>query len=289
MCSDSFVPLHASGDDTFRGAIKHVDIAGIGVSQVRSTRSVVYRHESLIAAEPRDDVLLSIHLTGAGSVEQAGRLASLVPGSASMYEADRPYDLRFESAMSELVLQVPRRRVRLRDSAIRDSTARLVARDAEGLVVLRHFLQGILEGGCPDRLADQVAETAIDLLVATLQPYTHQHHRTAAMSAEALRHAAHAFIQRNLHDPDLDVDTVARRHATSRRTLEAAFAAAGESPAGYLRAQRLERACHLLAETTMTIADVAAEVGFADVNTFTRSFKRAHGQVPREWRKEVSR
>lgn len=139
VCSRSFVPLRADGDTGFRGLVRHRQLGRIGVSYVEATASRVYRPAPLIASEPRDDILLSLHLTGTGQVTQAGRTAGLASGAGALYEADRPYALGFPGAMSELVLQVPRRQLRVRDCVLREATARRI--DASGhLTVLRHFL-----------------------------------------------------------------------------------------------------------------------------------------------------
>lgn len=57
------------------------------------------------------------------------------------------------------------------------------------------------------------------------------------------------------------------------------------SPIQYLIRLRIARACYLLHDMRLTIADVARRVGFADHNYFSRQFKRLMGQSPRAYRK----
>lgn len=253
------------------------------MSRVESTRSVVYRPSRLIAAEPRDDVLLSIHLSGTGRVGQAGRTAGLHPGSAALYEADRPYQLTFESAMSELVLQVPRRRLGVRDGVIREITARpLDAHDA-GLTVLRCLLTGLLTDGSPaGEAAQELADATVDLLSATIRAGAAE---AAGWSGGALLQGARTLMQRHFRDQRLDVGAVARRLGVSRRYLEMLFARDGQTPADYLRGLRLTAARQMLADSSLPVADVAFAVGFADVNTFARAFRRAEGTTPGQWRR----
>ncbi|NYI45063.1 hypothetical protein BJ993_002143 [Nocardioides aromaticivorans] len=62
--------------------------------------------------------------------------------------------------MSEIVLQVPRARLGVRDSIVRDSTARTLVAGPR-LTVLRHFLAGLLAAGNePAEELDTVAEIA---------------------------------------------------------------------------------------------------------------------------------
>jgi transcriptional regulator GlxA family with amidase domain len=151
--------------------------------------------------------------------------------------------------------------------------------------VLRHLLLGILAGGCPPDTEEQLAETALDLLSAALRPFAPGHSAQAPLGGDALRHAARVYIERHYADPGLDVSGIARRHSVSRRHLELAFARAGESPAAYLREVRLAAGRRLVEQTPRPVTAIAHEVGFSDINTFTRAFRRAHDATPRDWRR----
>jgi AraC-like DNA-binding protein len=59
---------------------------------------------------------------------------------------------------------------------------------------------------------------------------------------------------------------------------------AGMSFVTYVTHIRLSRAARLLKESSLTIAQVAYEVGFSDQSYFDRRFKEAFGQTPREFR-----
>ncbi|WP_433685471.1 helix-turn-helix domain-containing protein [Nocardia sp. CA-119907] len=284
VCSDAFVPVSVGVDDTFRGSIRQASFAGIGISRITATPVVVRRLDSHIATAPRDDVFLALHGSGTGWAEQEGRTARLVPNTGAICTTDRPYRWRFDSPMSELVLQVPRARLRLREAALREATGRLIEGRTPGMTVLAHLMTGVLAEGCPPATADQLADTAIELFAAVLHPYIDG--RSRPLSGDALLHAARAYMRRHLTDPDLDVAAVARAHAVSRRYLEQLFARSDESPAAYLRQLRLEEALRLLRETSTTVAEIAHLAGFNDVNTFTRAFRRSQGVTPREWRRD---
>jgi AraC family transcriptional regulator len=63
----------------------------------------------------------------------------------------------------------------------------------------------------------------------------------------------------------------------------------GQSPMGYVRQARIERATTILRERNTTIARVALSLGFADQSHFTRTFGRFIGVSPksfadRHWR-----
>lgn len=74
----------------------------------------------------------------------------------------------------------------------------------------------------------------------------------------------------------------------SPRSLRRQFAAvAGMSWSQYLLAARLLRAMALLSEPRRTVLQVATEVGFESLSTFTRAFGRLVKETPSAYRKRV--
>ncbi|WP_285362914.1 helix-turn-helix domain-containing protein [Microbacterium sp. LMC-P-041] len=288
ICSDSFVPLRAAGPRAFEGRIDHVQLGTIGASRVRCGASAVDRTAKLIAGDPRDDILLSIQLSGLGLVQQADRSARLAPGHAAIYEADREYRLEFDAPMSELVLQVPRARLRLRDAEIRDATAREMAPSNSALTVLRHYLAGVIKAGDTTPAAREgFGETALDLLLGALRAEAAGDERSLA--SNAILESVKDHLRRAFRDPDLSLDDVARSHNISRRYLDLIFAREGAAPASFVRAIRLQEACRLLRGPSKdTVAAIAYRVGFRDVTTFIRAFRREKGTTPESWRRAQS-
>jgi AraC-like DNA-binding protein len=59
---------------------------------------------------------------------------------------------------------------------------------------------------------------------------------------------------------------------------------AGTTLVSYLNHVRLAHGSRLLLETSLTVAEIASSVGFADQSYFDKRFKRAFGQTPKEFR-----
>lgn len=90
-------------------------------------------------------------------------------------------------------------------------------------------------------------------------------------------------------DADLSVDALARRAGYSLHHFSRAFLAeTGESPAGWVRAQRLSHAAQRLRDKRHRVLDIALECGFGDVTTFTRAFRRRTGMSPSTFRRAHS-
>ncbi len=60
----------------------------------------------------------------------------------------------------------------------------------------------------------------------------------------------------------------------------------GQAPMKYLMTYRLRMACKKLAQTTMSVTDIAYECGFHNLGHFMTEFKKMTGQTPKAYRKE---
>ncbi len=83
-----------------------------------------------------------------------------------------------------------------------------------------------------------------------------------------------------------DRDLMAQEVALSPSRFHDVFkAVTNESPAQWLRQQRVDHAKDLLAHSNLSIQDIAVECGFDDPYHFSRVFKQCEGDSPRTWRK----
>ena len=79
-------------------------------------------------------------------------------------------------------------------------------------------------------------------------------------------------------------DMVASLYAVSRRTLHRHLKAEGGTFRQVANEVRCEIACTLLAETDLTLSQIAEILNYSEVSAFSRAFRRWAGQPPSVWR-----
>jgi AraC-like DNA-binding protein len=96
------------------------------------------------------------------------------------------------------------------------------------------------------------------------------------------------WIDDNSREP-IDLKQAAKQARLSPFHFLRLFAAVlGVTPHQYLVRSRLRRAARMLADDMRSISDVAYESGFGDLSNFVRSFHRAAGVSPREFRQAAT-
>lgn len=79
---------------------------------------------------------------------------------------------------------------------------------------------------------------------------------------------------------------LAKEARMSERTLLRAFRReVGTTPGSFHRRLRIDDACALLAESDLSVTEVAHRTGFDDSNYFSRQFRKTTGMSPRDFRR----
>ena len=91
----------------------------------------------------------------------------------------------------------------------------------------------------------------------------------------------HDIIQKNLSDSDFGVEDIGKEIGLSRVQLyRKVKAMTGSSVVDLIRKARLAKARRLLESRSMSISEVAYEVGFSAPSYFTKCFKAEYGILP---------
>jgi transcriptional regulator GlxA family with amidase domain len=107
--------------------------------------------------------------------------------------------------------------------------------------------------------------------------------------ADTLVAKAQRWMQQSLQQ-GFSLSELARHLAVSERTLNRRFKSAfGAAPLQYLQSLRVDVAKRLLETRNLNVDAVSARVGYADLSTFRRLFRRETGLSPREYQRRFAR
>ena len=158
--------------------------------------------------------------------------------------------------------------------------------------LLARFLEGIVEQASSLRAArtERLGWAAVDLAVEFLSGLVERSEPTTSLSREAeLLQQLTTFIDQHLDDPDLSPMKVAAAHHMSLRSVHYVFHRDDRTVGRHIREQRLERCRADLVDpsfASLNVGRIRARWGFSDDTVFCRTFKRAYGITPGEWRRK---
>lgn len=111
----------------------------------------------------------------------------------------------------------------------------------------------------------------------------------APVHSDALVERAQRWMEKSLGQ-GFSLAELARHLSVSERTLNRRFKlATGEAPLHYLQSLRVDVAKRLLETKGLNVDAVSARVGYGDLSTFRRLFRRETGLSPREYQRRFSR
>ncbi|PKG34793.1 MULTISPECIES: helix-turn-helix domain-containing protein [Psychrobacter] len=146
----------------------------------------------------------------------------------------------------------------------------------------------LIERYCGREISTQVAKTQIiDSKRGNQNSYTnvtlHKPH------ADQLVKQVQEFIEENFKQP-MQVSNLAAMVNITPRTLNRRFqSCVTMRPIEYIQAVRIEQAKRLLELGDVTIKSLTEQVGYDDISSFTRLFKRATELTPKEYQDKFSR
>jgi AraC-like DNA-binding protein len=150
------------------------------------------------------------------------------------------------------------------------------------IMVMGELAQAVADGRS-DIGFDEVAYAFTARFIAAVRDVKERVQKTRAHDRRRIVDIAR-WIENNSHE-DIDLDAAARTAGMSSYHLLRTFARVlGVTPHQYLIRSRLRHAARLLTDEGSSITQIAGAVGFADLSNFIRTFGRAAGVSPTEFR-----
>ena len=102
---------------------------------------------------------------------------------------------------------------------------------------------------------------------------------------KAFMRRAVRLVEKNFTDPEFKPEAFADQLKIGVRSLQRKLKSlADTTPARFISEIRMKRAAHLLAESKLTVTEIAFEVGCEDSSHFARVFKQHYGITPSKYR-----
>ena len=274
-------------------ALSHVNFAnrgmpGLGI--LTGSFAGVRRHG---AQEGGDFLYLCITLRGTSLASWREKELILSDGDAVLMTSEESaWTLTSSSSVDIAGIRLPRSAIAPLVSELGNAVMRRIPRDADGLRLLRKYLEVVaddeaLVAPAPRRIiTNHFYDLAALALGADCDGGASDENRTVG----AVRLAAmKADIVADLHNNNLNATMVAARNGVTVRYLHKLFHNEGITYSEFVLDQRLARAHAVLRNQLHSrrgIGAIAFEIGFNDLSYFNRAFRRRYNATPSDIRSE---
>ena len=258
----------------------------------RASGHPVFRRERDIARHGyADRIAVYREVRGSSWIRRGGREFVTRRGDLIIADPTVPFEIQALRSYDHEMWSFPRALIDPHLAATqRPRSLHLSSRSGVNTLVLS-YLNAL--GGQLDSLEDDEADTVADnfcrlLAVACGSALGEQRAAIAAVRLEEVKR----YIGLHLADPTLTPEKAAAALKLSVRQLHRLFEPAGTSFAQYLLRRRLEECRSALTSPNgagRSVTDIALGWGFNSLSTFYRSFHRAFGAAPTEFRAAADR
>jgi AraC-like DNA-binding protein len=246
---------------------------------------VVTRRTPAMLGHGEEDFVFAINVVGPMNVVQRKRELVCRPGDAFLFSSAEPGSSSRSTPGRHVSLRMPRAVLADLVPRLDDATLRPISRDIEALRLLRAYLEVLDDTHAlkTPELRRAVVAHYRDLvaLAITGKPEMGGGERSGLRAARLC--AMKSDVVARLSETHLSPKSVARAHGVSDRYVHLLFAETGQTFSGFVEEERMKRAFELLtdpARSDRRIGDIAAAVGFAELSTFDRVFRRRFGDSP---------
>ncbi|MFC1419996.1 AraC-like ligand-binding domain-containing protein [Streptacidiphilus cavernicola] len=305
--------------DDFTAEMRRLELGPVTLLRTSFPATRFQRSARMIRQADPEVYNLTLLLDGGMALDRGGSdpIVTFGPGDLHMVHSSRPFDLHAFGTGGAEPGQVERqvgRRVEavgvdfpeallpLPPDQLRDVLGRGVS-GREGIpALLSEFLIGLdrqaaLLGPAE---APRLGAVVVDLIAAWLAREVDAAAAVPENSRQrAMAESVRAFIEQNLHDPELSPTVIAAAHHISVSYLHRVFTQQsrgaaqqpqGETVAAWIRGRRLEHAHRDLANPALRgrpIHLVASRWGIPRASDFSRAFQAAYGLSPSEHRRRA--
>ncbi len=246
----------------------------------------VRRDEKAIAHGNFDGIGLQYRLAGV-EVENSFRHGTVFsPGQIRVHDLSKPFSSG-NHGYENIALIVGRNHLADRVPGLAHMNGLVLPTEGAMAMLLRDHMRSSMKvlTRASKLEAERLSDVTLEVVVAALLSTDHPDILASETMSGALMWAIQACIGRNLHRAGLSPDFIARSVGVSRAKLYRACKPQG-TPMELVQVRRLSRAAEIIkADPDKRITDVAAMVGYDNLETFSRAFKRTYGYSAQDFKR----
>jgi AraC-like DNA-binding protein len=238
-----------------------------------------------IAEDARGRFALYIPMRGDLELMQFSRTEYCRPGSMAMVSMEEPFTQRKMGDNDTIYFFMPQSFVDQRLIGSEDLCARGFSIDSGIRKLVHDSVVSLQTGavGMSDGEFRGASRTLGELVLLALNSSVDMMTDEPSVRTSTLARAKRA-IRAQLGDTELTIAAVAKQCGISLRYLHELFRADGVTVSEYVKAQRLQKARHMLetASDGMTVTDICFRCGFSNPSQFSTAFRQAFSVSPRD-------
>jgi YesN/AraC family two-component response regulator len=104
----------------------------------------------------------------------------------------------------------------------------------------------------------------------------------------ALLDHIYAFVRSHFSDPSLSISAIAQNLDMAENYISTFFKQnTGENLSAYIEDTRMDAAIDYITAGKMSMKEISEKVGYANINTFYKAFKRRYGVPPKRYQQNL--
>lgn len=272
------------------GAIQTAELADLLMAHVYcSQEQTVARSRVQIERTAEDAAILCMQVAGSAVLATDCQTLRLDSGDWTLCDCLKSYTWHFSDNHGQLVLKVPKHKLKGRLNMPELAHGRILSGKSGVGKITWDFINSMW-GEISDRqlnLNPRFEDITLELVSAAINEYTGIPREISRSGAVRLLEVK-AYINANLKDPGLYVESIAQALKISPRYLHALFQKEKTTIACYIRDLRLEKCARDLKDPLLSqrsITEIAYAWGFSSHTNFTKLFRKRFDMSPRDYRR----
>lgn len=252
-------------------------------------REVSGMPHSVVRLTPSPDrrIVVQLQIEGWSMMQLGERKIRLDPGQIAVYRNSQPVHAEKNGRFHHILLAIPEDCFTdvAPNWALRDPAMCISASQGTAAVFSDLLFSLMRQARELDAVGlEEVAESTIKLLLATLHPLVGDEPVEVSHLEAYHKGQIKQFVRANIHNPALDVRTIADGVNLSIRYVHRLFSGEPLRLMQWVLALRLEHCYHEISNdnTHRSISEIAYGWGFNDPAHFSRVFRKHYGVSPRE-------